>query len=157
VRGSVGFESRTAGPNKDTPIVNPKEEQFVNTFVLKNRRERSLFELGSPKKRGLFLSSRWLCHEYECLFDNRYLVVLPKSNSDPEAIERTLVANGAGKMCHVISSDDELDGKEASLYEALRICVEDPRPSILICTPLLAYFQAEQYQGPPPRFLLRKK
>jgi hypothetical protein len=135
--------------------VNPAEEQFVNTFIRKDRRERCMLELGSPKRRGHFLNR--LCHENGIVFDERYLIELPKPSSDAEAIERTLVANGAGKMCHVISFVEELDGKEANLHKALRLCVGYGYPSILICAPSLAYFEDEQYKGSPPRFLLRKK
>jgi hypothetical protein len=60
-------------------------------------------------------------------------------------------------MCYVISSREEVDGKEVNLHEALRLCVGYGFPSVLICTPSLAFYEGEQYQGPPPRFILRKK
>lgn len=134
--------------------MDPTEERFVNTFVWKDRRERCLLELGSPTRRGHFLNR--LGGDFEKLFDQRYLVELAKPNSDAVALEKILIANGAGKTCHVISSLDELDGKEVNLSEALRLCVGYGY-SVLICTPSLAYLEGEQYQGPPPRFMLRKK
>lgn len=136
-------------------MVNPTEEQFVNTFIWKDRRERCLWELSSPKRRGNFLNR--LCGDIERVFNERYLVELAKPNSDAEALEKILIANGAGKTCHVISFRDELDGKEVDLPEALRLCVGYGYPSVLICMPSLAYLETEQYKGPPPRFLLRKK
>ncbi len=135
--------------------MNPIEEQFVKTFVWKNRRKRCLLELGSPKRRGEFLDP--LNHTCERVFDERYLVELAKPNSDPEALERLLTSNGAGKTCHVISYCEELDGKEVTLREALRLCVGYGYASVLICSPSLAYLEGEQYQGSPPRFILRKK
>jgi len=140
---------------KGIPIGNPSEEQFVNIFVQTNRRVRCLFELGSPKRRRDFLNR--LCHDYETVFDERYLVELAKPNSDVEALEKILTPNGAGKICRVISFCEELDGKEMNLSEALRLSIGYGFPSVLICTPSLAYFEAEQLQGPPPRFILRKK
>jgi hypothetical protein len=64
----------------------------------------------------------------------------------------------SGDTCHVISCNDALDGKRVPLRDAVRATLGYGLPSILICVPdSLAYFEAEQEQGPPPRYLLVKQ
>ncbi|HLL16735.1 MAG TPA: hypothetical protein VK388_16880 [Pyrinomonadaceae bacterium] len=134
--------------------MSPIEEAFVTNFVQKLRRERASFELGSESRRGKFLNR--LCHDFAGVFDARYLQPL----SDPEdapSLRRLLEKLGAKKTCHVISFNDAVDGKELPLEEAIRAVMGYGLPSILICAPdALAYFEAEQEKGPPPRFLLVK-
>lgn len=51
----------------------------------------------------------------------------------------------------------EYDGQFVPLADALDSLVGYGFPSILICIPnTLAYFEAEQSFGPPPRYLLRR-
>jgi hypothetical protein len=134
----------------------PIEEVFVNAFVWKNRRERALFELGSESKRGKFLDR--LCHDYKGIFDTRYLQPFPELGHDPAGLLKRLKGLGAGETCHVISSNDEVDGKQLALKDAIEATLGFGFPSIIICAPdSLAYFEAEQVQGPPPRYLLVKR
>ena len=132
-----------------------KEEIFVKTFILRKRKERSLFELGSRKKRPKFLNK--LSHGYMDTLDGRFMESIPVPNSDPSDIFNLLRKHGAPDLCYAISSNDDLDGKEVPLIEALQIAVGYGLPSILLCIPdKLAYFEAEQEIGPPPRYLLKK-
>ena len=136
--------------------MNPIEESFVNTFVQKQRRERALFELGSESKRVRFLDR--LCHTYAGVFDARYLRPLPELGHDPEVLIKRLRKLGAGSTCHVISFNEDIDGRELALEDAIRATLGFGFPSILICLPdSLAYFEAEQEKGPPPRYLLIKE
>lgn len=136
--------------------MNPTEEAFVNAFVWKNRRERALFELGSRLKRWRFLNR--LCHDYAGVFDGRYLQPFPELGHDPAGLLKRLRGLGAGGTCHVISSNDDVDGKQIGLGDAIQATLGFGFPSILICAPdSLAYFEAEQVQGPPPRYLLVKR
>jgi hypothetical protein len=133
--------------------MNPKED---HTFVQKNRRERALFELASGSKRGRFIDR--LCHDYAGVFDPRYLRPLPDLGHNPSGLLRRLKALGAGGTCHVISFNDEVDGKDITLEDAIRATLGLGLPSILICDPAsLAYFEAEQVQGPPPKYLLSRQ
>jgi hypothetical protein len=132
--------------------VNPIEEDFVNTFVQKNRRERALLELGSESRRGKFLDR--LCHDYAGVFDTRYLQSIPKQENEVVLLKRLWNSRGA-KTCYVISSNPDVDGKDVPLDDAMRATMGFGFPSILICSPdSLAYFEAEQVKGPPPRYLL---
>jgi hypothetical protein len=54
--------------------------------------------------------------------------------------------------------NEEIDGSKIPLSEALKKVVGYGMPSIVACTEgALAYFEAEQVIGPPPRFLLKRK
>ena len=134
--------------------MNPIEEAFVSNFVQKSRRERASFELGSESQRGRFLNR--LCHDFAGVFDARHLqpLVAPE---DSVSLQKRLRSLGAKKTCHVISCNEAVDGKEIPVGDAIQAIMGYGLPSILICAPdSLAYFEAEQVRGPPPRFLLVK-
>lgn len=132
------------------------EIKFVQTFVLKNKRERSIYELHSKKKRREFFHK--LCHDYNEIIDSRFMRKLDPPNSNSNDIRQILQKEGAGKSCYVLSHFEEIDGIRMPLSEALDNCVGGGMPSIVICSPKkLAYFEAEQEVGPPHRFILRMK
>jgi hypothetical protein len=132
-----------------------QELRFIQAFVRRERRERAQFELLSHKKRGAFLSR--LCHTYADVLDTRYLKPLSAPNSDYRSIVQTLRARQAPEQCYVISCITELDGQSVRLTAALERIVGFGLPSIVICIPeTLAYFEAEQVVGPPPRYLLER-
>ena len=135
-------------------IMNPIEESFITNFVQKTRRERASFELGSESRRGRFLNR--LCHDFAGVFDARYLQPLSETE-DAAGLRGLLEKLGAKRTCHVISCNDAVDGKELPLEEAIRAVMGYGLPSVLICaSDSLAYFEAEQEKGTPPRFLLIK-
>lgn len=49
-----------------------------------------------------------------------------------------------------------IDDKYLKLDEALNIAVGFGMPSLVVCSLRLAYFEAEQVQGAPPRYILIK-
>jgi hypothetical protein len=139
-------------------MMNKKEIEiaFVNTFVLKIKRERSIFELNSMKKRRDFFSK--LCHTYNQIIDSRFMTKIDTPNSNPKGILQMLINEGAGVDCYLLSYFDNLDRRRMPLSEALDKCVGIGMPSIVICNPeKLAYFEAEQEAGSPPRYLLKMK
>jgi len=132
------------------------ENIFVETFIVKGKRERSIFELKSKKKRRDFFSK--LCHRYQEIIDMRWSIKIQTPNSDSTTIYDRLLKNGAGNSCYVMSYFQELDREKLPTKEALIQCIGHGMPSIIICTPNeLAYFEGEQDSGPPPRFMLKKK
>ncbi|MCU0492781.1 MAG: hypothetical protein MUD01_14415 [Chloroflexaceae bacterium] len=132
-----------------------QERLFIQSFVLRERRERAAFELASPKRRPAFLNR--LCHTYAAVLDMRYAQALPASLADWQAVLAILLAKHALPMCYAISMSDALDGKHMPLEQVLQGAVSFGLPSIVICIPgKLAYFEAEQEHGPPPRFLLER-
>ena len=135
--------------NKDATV----EEEFVRAFVIKERRERTLFELLHKKKREKFFSK--LCHNFYDILDERFMEVVQVSAFDEALL--LLKSHGAQSHCYVMSFG-ELDEQKLLLSDALRETVGMGMPSIVICIPgRLAYFEAEQVFGPPPRFLLKQE
>jgi len=135
--------------------MNSIEETFVTNFIQKSRRERSLFELGSESRRGKFLNR--LCHDFAAVLDSRYLQPLHGA-VDAFSLLKLLQKNGAQQDGYLISSNDAVDGRHLPLQEAINAVVGFGLPSVLICVPdSLAYFEAEQVQGAPPRFLLVRR
>lgn len=132
-----------------------RETDFIQAFVRRERRERAQFELFSPKKRGAFLNR--LCHTFQDILDTRYLKPIPEPNSDYRALLRHLTQRHAPETCYVISTIAELDGQHVRLAEALEKVVGFGLPSIVICLPgILGYFEAEQENGSPPRYMLER-
>lgn len=131
------------------------EEIIVKSFFTKRLRERVIFELSSPKRRKNALSR--LCHTYHTTLLEHYMIEIPKPNSDPSEIEALLKSYGAEKTCYVISWYEEIDGKHLSLRTALERAVGRGLPSLISCIPgELAYFEAEQENGAPPRYILKR-
>jgi hypothetical protein len=131
------------------------EERFIRAFVLRERRERARLELSLETRRGAFLSR--LCHSYARVLDMRYARLVPAGH-DPAMVAAELRRLGAPRRAYLISSDERWDGHEADLAEALSGVFFYGLPSLVLCLPeSLAYFQAEQEQEPPSRFLLLRE
>lgn len=129
------------------------EQEVVRNFFVKNYQERVIFELNSNKKRRNVFSR--LCHNYDKLLDNRYME--ERSESNYLDIFRILKSYGASKSCYVLSYNSLIDGKYMELDKALHIAVGYGMPSLIVCeSNQLAYFEAEQIQGAPPRYILRR-
>jgi len=132
------------------------EEVIVRAFFAKEIRDRVMFELSSPKKRKDALSR--LCHTYSSTLNAKYIIEIPKPNSNAAETAKLLKSKGAGEMCYSISFDEEIDGKYMPLIDALECAVGMGMPSLISCVPgELAYFEAEQEQGAPQRFILQRK
>ena len=120
--------------------MNPHESAFVESFIVKPRRERVLESLASSKNR----------HKFTSMFDHHgrsYIVpgcirqVEPRYQhvSDLEQILRSM---GAPATCHFIGGKH--DGEDLQLLAALREVVGYGIGTVLSCVPgKLAYFEAE--------------
>ena len=84
------------------------EAAFVNAFIDRKRRERYRAMLASRKKRGAFLDR--LNHRFTDDLDDRYVCASP-----------TLTIPAADKLCYIIASEDQYDGKVVSVSEATEI------------------------------------
>lgn len=138
------------------------EEAFVNRFIVKDHRERLLFELQmrhtpsrKVERRGRFLGR--FSHGALKYLDSRFLTVLEPPNSDPAVILDILNREGAAQLCYSISTADAIDGRILPLREALKVAVGFGMPSIVSCLPgRLAYLETEQEIGPPGRYILSR-
>jgi hypothetical protein len=131
------------------------EEAIVKSFFNKNKQQRVLFELFSPQKRRDALCR--LNHNYSMMLRKEFMIQIPKSNLDRNEIERLLTEKGGGNICYVMSINEDIDGKEMALKTAIDQVYGYGLSSIISCiNGKLAYFQAEQEYGAPPRFIIKR-
>ncbi|ASI35224.1 hypothetical protein A0126_16740 (plasmid) [Exiguobacterium sp. N4-1P] len=134
-----------------------KEQEIVlvQSFFVKRVQERVLHELFTPKKRDMALQR--LDHRYLSMLKNDYLIEIKPPNSWPDDTYDLLKQHGASDTCYCLSENELISGKTLPLREALEHAIGFGFASIISCIPgELAYFEAEQSFGPPPRYLLKK-
>lgn len=134
-----------------------KEQEIVlvQSFFVKRVQERVLHELFTPKKRDMALQR--LNHRYLSMLKNDYLIEITPPNSWPDDTYDLLKQHGAPDTCYCLSENELISGKTLPLREALEHAIGFGFASIISCIPgELAYFEAEQSFGPPPRYLLKK-
>ncbi|WP_394679575.1 hypothetical protein [uncultured Exiguobacterium sp.] len=130
-----------------------KEQEIVlvQSFFVKRVQERVLHELFTPKKRDM------ADHRYLSMLKNDYLIEIKPPNSWPDDTYDLLKQHGAPDTCYCLSENELISGKTLPLREALEHAIGFGFASIISCIPgELAYFEAEQSFGPPPRYLLKK-
>ncbi|HEY1161110.1 MAG TPA: hypothetical protein VGE83_10790 [Terracidiphilus sp.] len=127
------------------------EEATIKAFVLREKQERFLSFIASPKNRRKFTGElanfNW--------FDQRFTTSVPWK-VDPSLslwgrhlqgisnVSHLLYSKGAGKTCWVISNNGKIDGQEMDLETALESVVGSDWGTILSCIPgKLAYFNGE--------------
>ena len=126
----------------------PIEEATIRAFVNSTKRDRLLTLLGNPKRRRKVLDA--LNHFDD--WDERFAQPV-KSSADILALLRQA---GAPAECHVISDDDELDGRSMPLDEAVRACEQFDFASILCCIPGKLAFYFDESMAPRIKMLLRR-
>ena len=153
---SLGFFSQFKYHDrvKNKEMQSPDHEAAViRAFVQRDKQDRFLGFLASPKNRKKFTESlshfRW--------FDQRFAASIPwKVDQNPkltqwekhvsgiENIYRLLKSKGAGLTCWVMSEDSEIDGRELDLRAALEHVNGRQIGTILSCVAgKLAYFESE--------------
>ena len=124
------------------------EEYFVRNFIVKEKRERLLFELSGKKRRdgiGRF------CHSAEdLLIADRigFSGKLPRSE-----IESLLTRYGDINRCFIISYDKAADGKCCGLEEALDLVLGGGMAAVII-SGSAAFIETEQCCGTPERYIV---
>jgi hypothetical protein len=127
------------------------EEAMIKAFFLRNKQERFLSFIKSPKNRKKFTAELANFND----FDQRFITSVPWK-VDPtlslwgrhlqgiENVSGLLRSKGAGRTCWVISSNPKIDGQEMDLESALENAVDNDCGTILSCIPgKLAYFKGE--------------
>lgn len=85
------------------------------------------------------------------------MIELPKPNSNYIEIKELLKKYGAKDSCYVISFNKDIDGQQLPLIHVLEQVIGFGMPSLVVCVPdYLLYFEGEQSQGPPPRYILKR-
>ena len=124
------------------------EESLIKAFVRSAKRARFIELLGNPKRRGRFLAD--LYHFKD--LDPRYLVPILPAEQHVKNIAALLAARGAPSLCHVISTNSELDGRDLHLVEVLEQIVGFDDGTLISCIPgRLGYFEGEDH-----RFILER-
>jgi hypothetical protein len=95
------------------------ERQLILSFILPERQSRYLELLGKPERRDDITSA--LAHFKH--LDMRSAVEIPSHRQHVLNIVQMLKAKGAPGTCYALSEDDELDGKETALQDALKSVV----------------------------------
>ena len=84
------------------------EEEFIRAFVIKERRERTLFELASKKKRNDFLSK--LCHNFDKILDERFMtaVQVPAFDEAHTYSSNRTVPQATAMLCLMVILTDKI-------------------------------------------------
>jgi hypothetical protein len=125
-------------------------ERGLALFVLGDWRSRFRESLASGKRRDKLRSQ--LPHSSH--LDPRFATLVPQQEQLGAALASRLREKGAGERCYLLSEDNELDGREFSLDDALTQVVDTDShlATFISCLPgRLAYFHGEE---PDARYLL---
>ena len=130
--------------------MNLHEVAFVESFIVKPRRERAKELLGSSKNRHKF-TSKFDHHGLDYFIPECIRPIEARYQHAPNIVN-ILRAMGAPEACHVIGG--RRDGEDIELLAALKDTVGYGIGSVLSCIPgKLAYFEGELRE----RFLLVRK
>jgi hypothetical protein len=124
---------------------------FISNFVLKNRRERSSWELANAENRGAFINR--LNHDWARVLDMKYLEQIPRKLDPKQRVQEALLLKDTD-LCYVISHYDEWDDQLVA-YKTVFKDIYGRGLATLIIHPSAdkLYLETEQEVGPPKRFL----
>ena len=126
-----------------------QERRFVESFIVKNRRERLLNMLTTPKKRHEGLSR--FCHRAKDLLDpDRIIMEGEDLERRPEFMS---FAKAHGEMCLVLSPDPFVDGQLLPFEDAVIQAVMSFDAVIIIGKDFAAVF-GEVMKGGRGKYLL---
>ncbi len=125
------------------------EQIFVNKCIIKEKRERLIYELDGKKRRDGI--SRF-CHDTEkMLVPER--IVLAKPASESELMQMLTEKELAG-LCSVMAYDTKLDGRRCTVREALEAVLGNGMAAVIM-TDSFAVIETEQCYGTPVRYVVR--
>ena len=126
------------------------EEEFVNTYIIKNKRERILFELQNPKRREEGIGRFCHCAD-EMLIASK---ITAKGKYILDDI-KTKILDSNATSCYVISFFSDIDGIELQKQDVINEIIGMGMPSIAIFDDFVI-IETEQEQGPAVKYLLEK-
>lgn len=126
------------------------EKNFVMTYIVKEKRERLLYELFNKKKR-LSAIGRF-CHTTMKYIDARKILYCGNKISQKELLELV----HADDKCYIISWKSDIDGNWLNAEEALMKIIGYGMPSIAIFNDLVI-IETEQELGAAQKYVLRSK
>lgn len=129
-------------------------DNFIKTFVPKDRRERSEFELKNEKKRSKFTDR--LNHKWDTVLDMRFIQRVPSGVNDYEFIKKELKLKD-NELCYVISNHDDIDGQTIEFEKAFVKAYGRGFGSLIInSSGDKLYLETELVQGKQNRFIGKK-
>lgn len=125
------------------------EEKFVRQFIVKNRRDRLLFELNGKKRLdgiGRF------CHNADDLLQKEKILA---SGNDLyyDEIVRTVGKFHVSKQWYIMAYDEMMDKRFCSLDDALDLVLGNGMAAIIV-SGNVAIVETEQCLGTPMRYIL---
>lgn len=123
------------------------EEKFVNTYIVKDKRQRLLFEL-QGKKRAEAIGR--FCHGADVLL-MASKIKLQGQYIFAEIQNRITLSKS--KTCYVISFFEDLDGKEFEKQQVTDTVIGAGMPSIIVFDDF-AVVETEQELGPAMKYIL---
>ena len=128
-------------------------ETFIQNFILKDRRERSLFELNNPQKRNLFVGR--FNHGWATLIDMRKMTLIPKKENQYNFVKDNLKIKDTD-LCYLISCYDDIDNEIMNFKQAFdKSWGRGFATLIIMANADKIYLETEQVQGSPDRFIGR--
>lgn len=113
------------------------------------RRVKALMELGEKRRRDVL---DMLDHSMR--FDPRFSHHLDGSDAWPTAVEALLRKAGSPSTCYVLSANDDLNGREMPLREALEAVIGKGDGAFVSCIPgVLGFYEFAEMKG---HYLLSK-
>ena len=134
------------------PMDHSAEESFVKSFIRKDRRERLLLQLSSPKKRREGLDR--FCHHAQDLIDPAKIVMHGEDLDRNPAFLSFVSAHGG--QCLVLSPDYRPDGEYMPFADAVEAAVPC-FDAVLILGEGFAVVFGEVMKGGRGKFLLAEK
>jgi hypothetical protein len=132
--------------------LNLHEQEFVRSFVQRTRSERVELCLSNPKHRRKF--TEMLDHHGQNVLDCSQLRDIEPAKQNAHSIHALLTKLGAPDVCHIMSVNGAIDGRDMQLLAALEQVVGYGMGTVISCIPgKLAYFEGEVRE----RFILMKK
>ena len=130
-------------------------DNFIRTFVPKDRRERSELELKNEKKRSKFTDR--LNHKWNTVLDMRFVTKIPSGVNDYEFTKKELKIRD-NELCYVISNYEDIDGKMDEFCKAFGKVYGRGFGSLVIAVSGdRFYLETELVQGKQNRFIGKVK
>ncbi len=132
-----------------SPMDNSLERHFVQTFIRREKRERLLYELTTPKKRYDGVSR--FCHQAGAFLDPAKIVMAGEDLDREPAFARFVQAHD--ELCLVLSPDFFMDEQFLPLKDAVRqavMCFD----AVLILGSSFAVVFGEVMKGGRGKYLL---
>lgn len=131
---------------------NEIEKKFIQQFIVKNIRERLLFELSGKKRQngiGRF------CHNADDLLI-KDKIILSGNELFHDEIIKTAEKYNISKQWYIIAYDPILDKKSCKLNEALNLVLGSGMAAIVV-SDNMAIIETEQCSGTPMRYICYSK